>query len=275
MTTSPAAGSVARNQYGTFAVHAPTEPQLKFAARLVATKDTTGLEDDYEAYRSGRMNKKAASRFIDELLSRPDAATGPVAIRKPASAKQTDLIKRLATERVWAPTPDSTPDALKAIGWIDQVLMDEAVESWQASKGIDHLFASPKAQAAAAPAAELESGMYRVGETIYKVYRAVHGSGRMCAKELVVGWTCEGHESTDGPIGNVTYCDGTCRSGEVTATFEYRGLATRFVTADARMSLEDAKAFGAIYGVCCQCGATLTAEASIEAGIGPVCAGKI
>lgn len=23
---------------------------------------------------------------------------------------------------------------------------------------------------------------------------------------------CYGHESTDGPIGNVVYCDGTCRS---------------------------------------------------------------
>jgi hypothetical protein len=23
---------------------------------------------------------------------------------------------------------------------------------------------------------------------------------------------CEGHESTDGPIGNVVYCDGTCQS---------------------------------------------------------------
>lgn len=22
---------------------------------------------------------------------------------------------------------------------------------------------------------------------------------------------CQGHESTDGPIGNVTYCDGSCR----------------------------------------------------------------
>lgn len=26
------------------------------------------------------------------------------------------------------------------------------------------------------------------------------------------GWQqCEGHESTDGPIGNVEYCDGSCR----------------------------------------------------------------
>jgi hypothetical protein len=40
------------------------------------------------------------------------------------------------------------------------------------------------------------------------------------------------------------------------------------------MSLEEAKAFGRLYGVCVRCGATLTDEQSIEAGIGPVCAGR-
>lgn len=56
--------------------------------------------------------------------------------------------------------------------------------------------------------------------------------------------------------------------------WEYAGTAYRFVQADQRMTLEQAKQFGAIYGVCCNCGATLTDEGSIEAGIGPVCAKK-
>lgn len=29
---------------------------------------------------------------------------------------------------------------------------------------------------------------------------------------------CEGHESTDGPIGNVVYCDGSCNRGEAGIT---------------------------------------------------------
>ncbi len=58
------------------------------------------------------------------------------------------------------------------------------------------------------------------------------------------------------------------------ASWEYQGAAARFVKAEQRMTLEQAKAFGAIYGVCCNCGATLTDETSIEAGIGPVCAGR-
>ena len=39
------------------------------------------------------------------------------------------------------------------------------------------------------------------------------------------------------------------------------------ITPAMRMSLADAKAFGALYGCCCNCGATLTDETSIEAGI--------
>lgn len=99
--------------------------------------------------------------------------------------------------------------------------------------------------------AELEAGMYGDGYRIFKVYRAVHGSGRMVAKELV--------RDDNGQDWR----------------FEYRGLATRFVTADERMPLDQAKAFGRIYGICCVCAATLTDEVSIDAGIGPVCGGRV
>lgn len=34
-----------------------------------------------------------------------------------------------------------------------------------------------------------------------------HGVGRV--DEIVT--ECDGHESTSGPIGNVVYCDGSCR----------------------------------------------------------------
>jgi hypothetical protein len=40
------------------------------------------------------------------------------------------------------------------------------------------------------------------------------------------------------------------------------------------MTKEEAASYGKLYGVCCVCGRTLTNEESIEAGIGPVCAGK-
>lgn len=284
MTTSPAAGAPAANQFGVFQVHTPSAAQLRFVASLLGRKDVpTELDAEVEAYRNGTLNKKAATRLLDKLIALPEAprpkTAAPKALRKPASDKQVALIRRLVTEKVWK-DPGMTVESFRkgnneGIWAALQVEAGNAVESWDASKAIDHLFASPR-RPSATPAVELEAGMYRKDGVIYKVYCTVHGARKMCAKELVVIRTCEGHESTDGPIGNVVYCDGSCGSGETSAQFEYRGLAAKLgITADHRMSLEQAKEFGAIYGVCCQCGATLTAETSIEAGIGPVCAGRI
>ena len=110
---------------------------------------------------------------------------------------------------------------------------------------------APKvAQATPKPApVELEAGIYRVGDDWFKVQKAVHGSGQMYAKLLVV----------DGPG------DGY---------FEYAPGAIRKITPDHKVSLEEAKKFGNVYGVCCNCMKTLTDETSIAAGIGPVCAKK-
>lgn len=107
---------------------------------------------------------------------------------------------------------------------------------------------------AAAPAKVTEDGMYKTPDgTIYKVQRNRERTN-LYAKRLVVL----------GP-------------GEDSATVEfvYAPGALRTLTADMRLSLEDAKAFGALYGTCCVCGRTLTNETSIEAGIGPICAGRL
>lgn len=96
----------------------------------------------------------------------------------------------------------------------------------------------------------IEEGMYRDADgTIFKVQKAVHGSGRLYAKRLV-------------------------QVGE-SWKFEYDKGAVYRLTSDDRMTLEQAKEFGALYGTCCVCGRTLTDERSIEAGIGPVCGGRV
>jgi hypothetical protein len=41
------------------------------------------------------------------------------------------------------------------------------------------------------------------------------------------------------------------------------------------MTVEEAKAFGLLYGRCIVCGRTLTDEKSIADGIGPICAAKV
>lgn len=294
MSVSPEAGSAARNQYGTFQVHYASDAQQKYIRNLVTQRVVPDPAPEafaplLGAVADNKLNKKAASRLIDWLLSLPHArrsdgtprATAPTGFNPEwrLSTKQFDLIRKLAAERPEWPTHvgqfQKEADAIAAVTDPDATADTVEVTKREASAAIDFLFAAPRPERKTQPV-DLEAGMYRTADgVIYKVYKAVHGSGMMCAKELVIERTCEGHTSTNGPIGNVEYCDGTCGSGETEAHFEYRGLATRFVTADQRMTLEDAKKFGAIYGVCCQCGATLTAEASIEAGIGPICAGKI
>jgi hypothetical protein len=79
----------------------------------------------------------------------------------------------------------------------------------------------------------------------------VHGSGHLYCKRLVPG---DGYGSK--------------------ATFVYAPGMMPLLSAKTKMTLEEAKAFGALYGTCCVCGRTLTDEKSIAAGIGPVCAGK-
>jgi len=57
--------------------------------------------------------------------------------------------------------------------------------------------------------------------------------------------------------------------------FEYVPGGILKLRPEDRMTLEEAQQFGKLYGVCCVCGRTLTDEISIEAGIGPVCAGRV
>lgn len=242
----PAGGAPASNQYGTFAVHSPSAAQLSFIGRLVAERvipETGGEQVALAAFREGRLNKRHASDLIDWLMTLPQNPRIPNA---PAlSEKQAALIAKLATEKQGATEAISTACDLAGVETYEQL------PKHVASKLIDVLFGLPKFAVPAAGPGSLEAGMYRKDGEIYKVQKAVHGSGHMYAKLLV-----------------------THGFGEK-ATFEYAAGAIRKLTPADRMTLEQAKEFGAVYGVCVVCGATLTDESSIAAGIGPVCAGKM
>lgn len=95
-----------------------------------------------------------------------------------------------------------------------------------------------------------QDGFYKHGEDIVKVQVAVHGSGNLYAKRLIV-----------------------IEHGK--ATWEYApGLVTQLTEAE-RLTFEQAVEFGRLYGVCGVCGRTLTDETSIEDGIGPICSGRL
>lgn len=107
-------------------------------------------------------------------------------------------------------------------------------------------------QAAAVPVrrAPAEEGMYKKDGVIYKVQVAHHGSGKPYAKLL-----------RQDPSGKWM--------------FIYAPGMVRELGPEHKLTLEQAKEFGALYGTCCVCGRVLTNEESIAVGIGPVCAGKL
>lgn len=95
----------------------------------------------------------------------------------------------------------------------------------------------------------LTPGMYRVDDTFYKVQTSQ--TGNLYAKRLVL------NPNNDG------------------AYFEYAPGVVRSLTVWDRLTLDEAKRFGALYGTCVVCGRLLSDPKSVAAGIGPVCAKRV
>lgn len=124
-----------------------------------------------------------------------------------------------------------------------------------ASRWIDRLLTKRnelrKAERAKQETVKLEDGMYVLDGEIFKVQHAVHGSGKQYAKRVIPN--APGQK----------------------ATFVYApGVVTK-LRSEHRMTKDQAKQWGALYGTCVRCGALLTAEDSIDRMMGPVCASKL
>lgn len=123
-----------------------------------------------------------------------------------------------------------------------------------ASTLINALLAMPKVEGADTIATDLEDGMYAKHGTFFKVYTTKHGSNQKVAKRLVI--------------------DGQDTDGKYRVHFEYEGKkGLKGITADMKLTAEEAKQFGLLYGVCVRCGLDLTKEESIYVGYGRTCAG--
>lgn len=228
MTTVRYAGEAAANQYGVFQVKPASGRQIGFIRKLMTNRDLTNWQ--YAGTDPNRVGKDSASRVIDSLLALPERAVQASADNRQPNRYPSQCVRC------------DGPVAANA-GY----LVRTSDSQWKA----EHRGDCPTPTLAAPVERDWnkeDSGMYREPTTgqIYKVYCAVHGSGRMVCKLLNVD----------------------------TRSFEYRGLAERYVRRDWRMTLDEAKQFGQIYGVCCVCAATLTDENSIREGIGPICGGR-
>jgi hypothetical protein len=203
------------------------------------------------------ISKLIAERDITSLQLLPgqfvDAARIPTMGVKGGSA----LIEKLLACPVKPTAPKADAPSEKQIAFATTLIERKIGPATQAeakrtlatltrrevSEWINELKELPNLAAAAAKV-EIEDGMYVLGERIIKVQEARNGSGNLYAKELIDG------------------------------SFEYVPGLIRKMKDARRMTLDEAKAYGKLYGVCCVCGRDLTDEGSIAAGIGPICAGK-
>lgn len=179
----------------------------------------------------------------------------------PATDRQASFIRSLLADRAPATNPAMSMEAILAESTglpreqAVSAFLAEIATPGDASQVIDDLkgpayvrFGTPApGQPAVATVAPPEGIHYlRDGADIvlYKVQRAVHGSGKLYAKVL----------------------------RPATESWEYAGRGPLANLSDATLlDYETAKQFGALYGVCGRCGRTLTDEGSIMLGIGPVC----
>lgn len=224
-----------------------SEAQISFIGRLAAERETDKIgtfpaRTLAEIQTGNEVSKNRASSLITALKNAQIRAYAEVPAGPLATAPQVALIQRMAEEQ-GRTLPDL--DTLTKAAASD--LITEMME-------VRNNPTATRPEAQTKP--QVTEGMYRTPDgEIYKVQVAVHGSGRLYAKKLV---------ELETPR--------ELKKGTRTHEFAYEEGALRKLTADMKMTLEQAKEWGSLYGACCKCGMVLTDEKSIEAGIGPVCA---
>ena len=153
-----------------------------------------------------------------------------------ASNAQISYLRSLLITRV-----EDEAESQRFVEWLDR--KGHTLDKVTASEKIRKYAPMPEVRSIFAATPELDEGMYRMNDEIFKVYRTQ--AGHLATKQLIEG------------------------------CFEYTGRKPlHSLTAEHRMSLVEAQEYGRITGICCNCGRKLTNEESIEAGIGPICASK-
>lgn len=205
-----------------------------------------------------KQTKRHASNLITALKDMRKVPTAQAQPKRFATERQVEYLVSLADRAGWEveDTKITNPDG--------KTLELTELAVTVASELITRLRDLPRApKARHNPNIKITSdGMYRLDGEVYKVQVAVHGSGHLYAKRLVI----------DAPAvrdahGNIT------RPGQ--AHYERDHTAIAKLRDEHRMTVADAKGFGDLYGMCMRCAATLTDEDSIAMGMGKVCAGKI
>lgn len=154
----------------------------------------------------------------------------------PASDAQMGFVNTLMSERDWSGLNVTNIEARL-----------DSLSKTDASTLISLLMGCPRKAAGATVKAE--EGFYLYEGDVYRVQRA---------------------KSTGNPYAKILVPD-TFGS----ASWAYAPGAIKKLADAPKLTLEAASEMGHHYGVCMVCGRTLTAEESVQAGIGPICANRL
>ncbi len=191
--------------------------------------------------------------------------SAPAPVKNLCTDKQSRFLFRLASERGYTNPGPTTYIMTSPDG---RTVDFSKLTKHEASAMIEKLLQTPKVPApgkTSRPVSKVEvtEGMYQDPESqeIFKVQRAIHGSGKLYAKILVVD-------------EEATFDDNGKMIRPAVVVFEMAEGVVYQLRPEWKLTIEDAKRFGALYGVCMRCARTLTLEESIERAMGRICASK-
>lgn len=232
---------------------APAEPlasekQVAFLSTLLAELatlvDADGNVHTAAAFAAGLvgLTKRAASLAIEQAMESLDRerAKAPAAAEAPTARPARTNKYAARCEDCGASVPAEEGSLSKEGGrWV-----------------VRHVGGCTSTPAAPASSGEAPEGFHMLDGTVWKVQLNQAGSG-CYAKRLTL-----------------PTADELAYDPEARGSWDYVSGGMRKLSPATLMSKDDAAAFGRLYGFCGCCGRRLTNEESIEAGIGPVCAGK-
>lgn len=162
-----------------------------------------------------------------------------------------DLIKREGA----APLAEASMDSSSGqpSNPTDSTALRTTTEPGRTESG-EAFFDEPKEHKHVFKSVPVKDGYFKLDGTIY-MSQLNQAETAYYTKRLAISYT--GGEDGNEPEGS----------------WEYHNVY-RQLKEEHRLTLEEAKEFGSLYGVCCRCGRRLTNETSKANGIGPICEGK-
>ena len=144
-------------------------------------------------------------------------------------------------------------DSVTEVKWCHNVVVPQSA---QQAFGLEPKpVYAPLAEKVVSTKEPVTEGFYKLEDDIIKVVES--RQGRLYGKKLELFYDEESHTK---PTKGV---------------WEYVPGIMGKLTAEMKLSQDEAAEFGQLYGVCAICGTVLTNEESIERGIGPVCIKKV